>query len=66
MRAMTIWPGSPSPLGATLNGSGVNFALFSRCAAREDQSGHGTFASRVSFDKSINSIELMAKPTSAS
>src|SRR4030095_3751282 len=32
MTATRIWPGSPSPLGATLNGSGVNFALFSEHA----------------------------------
>lgn len=30
---MTIWPGSPYPLGATWDGSGVNFALFSEHAA---------------------------------
>jgi pullulanase/glycogen debranching enzyme len=34
MTAMSIWPGSPSPLGATLNGSGVNFALFSEHATK--------------------------------
>jgi isoamylase len=27
--SMMIWPGSPYPLGATWDGSGVNFALFS-------------------------------------
>src|SRR4029450_2380299 len=34
MTATRIWPGSPSPLGATLNGSGVNFALFSEHATQ--------------------------------
>ena len=29
---MDIWPGHPYPLGATFNGSGVNFALFSEVA----------------------------------
>lgn len=29
---MRIWPGKPYPLGATWDGSGVNFALFSECA----------------------------------
>ena len=29
---MEIWPGHPYPLGATFNGSGVNFALFSEVA----------------------------------
>jgi isoamylase len=34
MTAIRIWPGSPSPLGATSNGSGVNFALFSEHATK--------------------------------
>jgi glycogen operon protein len=29
---MRVWPGNPSPLGATWDGSGVNFALFSENA----------------------------------
>lgn len=29
---MNVWPGSPYPLGATWNGAGVNFALFSENA----------------------------------
>jgi isoamylase len=32
--SVRAWPGSPSPLGATWDGSGVNFALFSEHAAR--------------------------------
>ena len=31
---MRAWPGSPSPLGATWDGAGVNFALFSEHATR--------------------------------
>ena len=31
---MDIWPGKPYPLGATYDGSGVNFALFSEVAER--------------------------------
>ena len=31
---MRIWPGQPYPLGATWDGSGVNFALFSELAER--------------------------------
>ncbi|HYO18474.1 MAG TPA: hypothetical protein VES02_07385, partial [Dermatophilaceae bacterium] len=27
-----LWPGHPYPLGATFDGSGVNFALFSEVA----------------------------------
>jgi len=30
----TIWPGQPYPLGATFDGTGVNFALFSEVAHR--------------------------------
>ncbi len=32
--APTIWPGQPYPLGATFDGTGVNFALFSEVAHR--------------------------------
>src|SRR5207245_903223 len=31
---MRVWPGRPHPLGATWDGAGVNFALFSEHAAR--------------------------------
>lgn len=31
---MQLWPGSPYPLGATFDGSGTNFALFSEGAER--------------------------------
>jgi isoamylase len=31
---MEIWPGRPYPLGATYDGSGTNFALFSEVASR--------------------------------
>ena len=31
---MDIWPGKPYPLGATYDGSGVNFAIFSEIADR--------------------------------
>ena len=34
MTAISIWPGSPSPLGATRRGDGVNFALFSENATK--------------------------------
>ena len=29
---MRVWPGSPHPLGATWDGEGVNFALYSEHA----------------------------------
>jgi isoamylase len=41
MTAISIWPGSPSPLGATSNSNGVNFALFSE---------HGTKVELCLFD----------------
>jgi isoamylase len=31
---MRVWPGSPYPLGATFDGAGTNFALFSEVAER--------------------------------
>jgi isoamylase len=31
---MRIWPGRPYPLGATFDGAGVDFALFSECATK--------------------------------
>jgi len=33
---MTVWPGNPFPLGATYDGSGTNFSLFSEVAQRVD------------------------------
>ena len=29
---MEIWPGRPYPLGATFDGTGTNFAIFSEAA----------------------------------
>jgi isoamylase len=45
MPALRVWPGSPYPLGATWDGKGVNFALFSAHAEKVelclfDGSGH--------------------------
>ena len=31
-----VWPGTPYPLGATWDGEGVNFAVFSEHAERVD------------------------------
>ncbi len=31
-RALAVWPGEPYPLGASFNGEGTNFALFSEAA----------------------------------
>ena len=32
---MRLWPGTPYPLGATWDGAGTNFALFSEVAGRQ-------------------------------
>ena len=32
--SLRVWPGSPHPLGATWDGVGVNFAIFSEYARR--------------------------------
>ncbi len=34
--SLTVWPGKPHPLGATWDGAGVNFAMYSRHAERVD------------------------------
>ena len=44
---MEIWPGEPFPLGATYDGSGTNFSLFSEVAESVevclfDDAGHET------------------------
>ena len=31
---MEVWPGNPYPLGATYDGTGTNFALFSEVAEK--------------------------------
>ena len=33
---MRVWPGRPYPLGATWDGAGVNFALFSEFSSKVD------------------------------
>ena len=34
MTAVKVWPGNPYPLGATYDGAGTNFSLFSEVAER--------------------------------
>src|SRR5881409_1834658 len=34
MSSTTVWPGSPYPLGATYDGAGTNFSLFSEVAEK--------------------------------
>ncbi len=43
-----IWPGTPSPLGATYDGAGVNFALFSE---------HATAVEVCLFDRAVGARE---------
>jgi isoamylase len=51
---MQVWPGTPYPLGATWDGAGTNFALFSEVAERvelclfdADAAGHYTAETRI-------------------
>jgi isoamylase len=51
---MQVWPGTPYPLGATWDGAGTNFALFSEVAERvelclfdSDEAGDYTVETRV-------------------
>ncbi|HEY6844333.1 MAG TPA: hypothetical protein VI391_09205, partial [Thermoanaerobaculia bacterium] len=44
---MKVWPGNPYPLGATYDGAGTNFSVFSEAAERIelclfDESGNQT------------------------
>jgi isoamylase len=53
MTAMRVWPGSPYPLGATWDGSGVNFALFSE---------HATSVHLCLFDRETDAMERLCLP----
>jgi glycogen operon protein len=51
---MHVWPGTPYPLGATWDGAGTNFALFSEVAERVelclfDQDGGGGAETRIAI-----------------
>jgi len=48
-----IRPGTPNPLGATFDGDGVNFAVFSR---------HATRVSLCLFDDAGNEVQIIALP----
>ncbi len=45
---MRVWPGAPYPLGATWDGGGVNFALFSE---------HATAVGLCLFDSAESPVE---------
>jgi isoamylase len=56
-----IWPGKPSPLGATWDGDGVNFALFSENATRVelclfDSSESTAEARRIALPEKTNQV----------
>jgi glycogen operon protein len=53
MSALRVWPGSPSPLGATWDGEGVNFALFS---------AHATAVELCLFDASGRETDRVGLP----
>jgi isoamylase len=50
---MRVWPGAPYPLGATYDGSGVNFALFS---------AHATAVELCLFDTASAAVERVRIP----
>ena len=58
---MRVWPGSPYPLGATWDGVGVNFAVFSEHATRVElclfDSPESESESLTILAKDIRSVE---------
>ena len=50
---MRLWPGSPYPLGATYDGAGVNFAIFSE---------HATGVHLCLFDSATAAMETLCVP----
>ncbi|MCC7010870.1 MAG: glycogen debranching protein GlgX [Acidobacteria bacterium] len=58
---MRVWPGSPAPLGATFDGNGTNFALFSDHATKVelclfDRPGARVEQRRVPFAERTNGV----------
>lgn len=57
---MEVWSGKPYPLGATWDGQGVNFALFSSNASRVDlclfDDAEGLKETRISLEEQTNLI----------
>src|SRR5215218_712699 len=54
---MKIWPGNPYPLGATWDGAGVNFALFSEHATAVDLCLFDNNLTRISDFETIRMFE---------
>ena len=50
---MQLWPGTPYPLGATFDGEGVNFAIFSE---------HATSVHLCLFDSPTSALETLSIP----
>jgi isoamylase len=61
LKSLSIWPGSSSPLGATFNGSAVNFALFSEHATKVelclfDSADAGVESHRIALPEKTNQV----------
>src|SRR5690242_2673852 len=64
---LRLWPGSPSPLGSTFNGSEVNFALFSEHATKVelclfDSPGAASESHRLTLPEKTNQVWHGALP----
>ena len=62
-KKLDVWPGRPYPLGATFDGSGVNFAIFSEAANRVElcliddaEDGSGLTETRVEVTEVDGSV----------
>ena len=53
MQQVRLWPGKPYPLGATWDGSGTNFALFS---------AHAEKVELCLFDDSVKEVARVVLP----
>ena len=58
---MRVWPGSPAPLGATWDGEGVNFALFSEHGTRVELCLYEAVEEGPSGHKEIARIPLLER-----
>ena len=61
LKSLRIWPGRPSPLGATCRDGGVNFALFSERATKVelclfDSADARTESHRIALPEKTNQI----------
>jgi isoamylase len=61
MKRICVWPGRSSPLGATFDGNGVNFAIFSEHATKVelclfDSADAKTESSRIALPEKTNQV----------